>query len=590
MIPPAVPAGTTVGSQGFQSLAGEGEPLPVVAATTTTATTTTATVGAGATMVAMTYTVVATTYTAVTAAAITAATTATTVPMTSTPVAVASTTVRVTSTSWASTAEDVPRRFKGVQIEQAEKLLESLAAVGVAIETTAGAEGTEELGVGASGRAWERFRSPTIASTVSLASDPRVLPPDQREEGWSNAFTKDLDDSLRHFIRARGGQPAGQPVEFFIVAEEDVTLAPGTVAPFGTVDTPAYSAGRVVFSGRHASSFEGVWEWRDGQLATVVSSADLAFRGLADVSGSMRSFTASGVVYTRNGNGPFVPVADELTPIPGGVGNFQNFSWAATDGVSVVFTIGPINTNATGIYSVPVGGGTVVKIVDLNSGFNSFLKPVTASAGHVAFTAYDAEVDAAVYRAAVNGTGLTTIVDGNTPIPVPNLIGTFFQSTLDLFSPSISGDTVGFYGGGSGIRGIFRKKGAGPLEPVVTSLIRPPGAQDTFSNFYGVSVSGDNVAFIGAGAAGSNIPRGLFVVLNGQLEKVVDFSQTINGRPFREIYLHPKGLDGTSVGFSVFLDDTNNPGLVLARCLDCVAVFSDGFEAGNASRWSGVVP
>jgi hypothetical protein len=37
-----------------------------------------------------------------------------------------------------ATAAEVPRRFKGVQTEQAEKLLESLAAVGVAIETTAG--------------------------------------------------------------------------------------------------------------------------------------------------------------------------------------------------------------------------------------------------------------------------------------------------------------------------------------------------------------------------------------------------------------------------------------------------------------------
>jgi hypothetical protein len=36
------------------------------------------------------------------------------------------------------TAEDFPRRFKGVQTDKAEKLLESLAAVGVAIETTAG--------------------------------------------------------------------------------------------------------------------------------------------------------------------------------------------------------------------------------------------------------------------------------------------------------------------------------------------------------------------------------------------------------------------------------------------------------------------
>jgi len=37
-----------------------------------------------------------------------------------------------------ATADDFPRRFKGVQVNKEEKLLESLAAVGVAIETTAG--------------------------------------------------------------------------------------------------------------------------------------------------------------------------------------------------------------------------------------------------------------------------------------------------------------------------------------------------------------------------------------------------------------------------------------------------------------------
>jgi predicted DNA-binding transcriptional regulator YafY len=37
-----------------------------------------------------------------------------------------------------TTAEDVSRRFKGVPAAQAEKLLESLAAVGVAIEMKAG--------------------------------------------------------------------------------------------------------------------------------------------------------------------------------------------------------------------------------------------------------------------------------------------------------------------------------------------------------------------------------------------------------------------------------------------------------------------
>jgi hypothetical protein len=40
-----------------------------------------------------------------------------------------------------ATVADVSQRFKGVQTDQAEKLLESLAAVGVALKTAAGPGG-----------------------------------------------------------------------------------------------------------------------------------------------------------------------------------------------------------------------------------------------------------------------------------------------------------------------------------------------------------------------------------------------------------------------------------------------------------------
>jgi hypothetical protein len=43
-----------------------------------------------------------------------------------------------------ATAADISRRFKGAQADQAEKLLESLAAVGVALETAAEAGDTRK--------------------------------------------------------------------------------------------------------------------------------------------------------------------------------------------------------------------------------------------------------------------------------------------------------------------------------------------------------------------------------------------------------------------------------------------------------------
>jgi hypothetical protein len=48
-----------------------------------------------------------------------------------------------------ATTADVLGRFKGVQRDQAEKLLESLSAVGVALETTASSSTT---------RAWSLLR------------------------------------------------------------------------------------------------------------------------------------------------------------------------------------------------------------------------------------------------------------------------------------------------------------------------------------------------------------------------------------------------------------------------------------------------
>jgi hypothetical protein len=388
-----------------------------------------------------------------------------------------------------------------------------------------------------------------------------------------------------------GSQLSASQWEFTLIAEAWATTAPGTAMTFLTLDAPAYSSGRVVFAGTHASLVEGVWEWRDGQLGTVLSSSALTFRGLPDVSGSMRSFSANGVVYSRDGGGSIVPIVDTMTPVPGGAGNFASFRWTSTDGASVAFTAnGPGNGNATGVYSVPAGGGTVVKIADLNDGFSSFSRPLAASAGFVVFTAYDPQINPGVYRARVNGTGMTTVIDRNTPIPVPGVVGTFVAGTLHSIAPAVSGDTAFVYGGNGDVRGIFRKRGAGGLEPVVTSLDSPPGTPDTFADFYAFSASGNDVAFIGAGFVGSDIPRGLFVILNGQLEKVIDGSDTINGRPFRSMGLLPKGFDGRSVAFYVFLDDTNVDGIVLARCLDCFSVFLDGFESGSTSRWSGIAP
>lgn len=392
-------------------------------------------------------------------------------------------------------------------------------------------------------------------------------------------------------LTAAAGELSAGQWEFTIVAEEDVTVVPGTAATYNFFDTPSYNAGRVVFYGTHPSSFEGVWEWRGGTLEPVVSSADLSFRGLPDVAGSIRAFSANGTLYTRDGAGPFVTVANTLTPVPGATGNFQSFRWVSTDGASVVFTAnGPLNGEPTGVYSAPSAGGPVVKIADLSDGFTSFRRVVSASSGNLVFTADDSQQDTAVYRAAVNGSNRVTVIDRNTSVPVAGILGTFIESTLDDVAPAISGDTVLVYGSGAGIWGIFRKQGAQPLQPVVTNNTSPPGAMDTFNTFRGMALSGENVAFVASGVAGSDIPWGIFVILNGQLEKVIDISQTINGRPFRDIHLLPKGFDGTSLAFLAFLEGTGNDAIILARCTSCPAVFSDGFESGSLSRWSSTPP
>ena len=146
------------------------------------------------------------------------------------------------------------------------------------------------------------------------------------------------------------------------------------------------------------------------------------------------------------------------------------------------------------------------------------------------------------------------------------------------------------YGSGAGVWGIFRKEGPHVLQPVVTNDTVPPGSQDTFSNFRGMSASGEDVAFIASGVAGTDVPWGIFLVRDGQLEKMIDISQTINGRPFRNILLSARGFDGTGIAFLAFLEDTGVDAVILARCTSCASIFSDGFEPGAASRWSGATP
>ena len=314
-------------------------------------------------------------------------------------------------------------------------------------------------------------------------------------------------------------------------------------------------------------------------------------------------FGASGV-YLQLPDQPLETVVDTTMAIPGGVGNFFAFPGPpALDGGQVALR-GSDGLGFGGIYLYDGESLAVVanKATVDASGSGTLSTPAdpTLSMGHVAFRAFGTLSFVGVYTGDADGV-TAQVVDGD---PVPG--------SEDDFSmlgprPGLDGAALFFQGRGvSGKDGIFRQQG-GDTSPVAdTDTLAPgtsnpfigfgqsvsargggvafhaldsdnkdgvyveaggllttaarggdsmPGSDGTFVGFEEVSVDGGDVAFLGFGVSE---PQGIYLRRSGELMKIVDTNDSLDGDAIFSVELGPDALDDGQLAFTAHFDDQSS--------------------------------
>ncbi len=244
----------------------------------------------------------------------------------------------------------------------------------------------------------------------------------------------------------------------------------------------------------------------------------------------------------------FTKIADTLTPVASGAGNYTGFNnGAAIDAAgNVAFTA--TSSGGTGVYYS--NGGNLVRVADSSTAipsgtgnftfFNSF---VSTAGGNVAFNAGGDSGQSGIH--VYNGSTLTRWVDSNTAIPSGS--GTF---TGGVRAPYLRGSQVAYLGQNSDFsqQGIYVTDGTtAPRLVDKTSVI--PGISGSYGWSSQLAFDNGNVAF-----AANNSP-GAFTILGGYTPGggLVTLASTATAAPGAGAnftrFESPPDLSGNSVFF-----------------------------------------
>jgi hypothetical protein len=320
------------------------------------------------------------------------------------------------------------------------------------------------------------------------------------------------------------------------------TVTSGTITPIASNSTPVpggtgnftmFNSSPIGLSGsvyaflgngNPGPTNAGVYSNVTGSLAPVINNGTAYPTGgtfttfsAPAVSGSTVVFSGSNIpggppigVFTRTGSGPIVTVANTSTAIPGGGGNFADFTHPS--GSPYGPGAPPFLSNISG-PNVVFGGRNAT-----NTTFGLFLA-TQFGIGAVATNA----------TSIPNGTGNFTAIS---PIP------------------AISGTNVAFQAFGSGSQqGVYRSVNS-VLSRVADRTTAVPGAAGTFDSFLftDVAISGDRVAFRGHGTSGTD---GIYTDLTGSLTKVIAIGDTFDGKTVSAVDIGQFALDGSSLAVMV---------------------------------------
>jgi hypothetical protein len=342
---------------------------------------------------------------------------------------------------------------------------------------------------------------------------------------------------------ATAGPATAAEWSFRKVADTETT-APGAVSDFSLFRAPALDGETVAFSA--VASAAGIWAESSGTLRAIALAGDslpedaddfLDFGDPAVADGRV-AFRAQSLRTRRQGI--YVYGDGSLRAVARGSsgpgdGLFLSFGSVDIRGGAIAFS-------AVAADPLPVQGiyaqidGHIAKLADEDSGrFEALLEPSLGGEGVVFLGRSPATRGIYVRR----DDQVVALVDTTTPIPEGD--GRF----RDFESPYARGGAVAFVGaGGADQRGVYVLRN-GELERVAD---RRDAAHEFFPS---VAIDGARIAFHARGPLG----EGLYADLGSGLALLIDTSQRLDGKQLDAVSLSPRALSGNAIAFRAgFID------------------------------------
>lgn len=349
---------------------------------------------------------------------------------------------------------------------------------------------------------------------------------------------------------------------------------PGTGATYLDLSRATGSQGNFAWYGAGAG-VAGIYS-RIGGVDGVVAQSGMAIPGgggtwstgsftsaLGKIDGTDVAFRAGGGIYASFGGAAPIRIADNSMVNPATGQNFTNLQQPYISGGQIAFTNG-VNGPAAGaaVYS----GGTLQPVWSTSTalpapmtGNIALMAQAVMSGGDVAMQVFDGSFKQGILT---NRSGSLEVVASGYE-NVPGQAFTFGQ----FLDPAIRDDEIAFIAwgpngsgpGGSGFfKGVYRDTPGG-LEVIADTATIAPDVGTTFTDFArGPAIFGDTVLFSASTDSDGGLD-GIYVYFNGQLERIIDNTMSLDGK--------------TPVSF-----DLSSESLYSANEATFLATFSDGTE------------
>ena len=359
------------------------------------------------------------------------------------------------------------------------------------------------------------------------------------------------------------------PITFTKIIDTNMPI-PGGTGNFTFLERPSLSNGTTAFVGLGSAGQIGVYK-SNGTLEVVADTNTAVPLGTGgfisfepapgpSISNGTVAFVGTGGgrsgIYSSN-NGTLEVVADTFTAIPGIPSLlFETFRSPSISNDTIVF-LGEDFTGFVGQW-IYAGNGTLDVVANFSSaipgGTGNFtdVRGPSISNDTIAFVGDGDNQQKGIYT---NNNGAIAVVADKT-MAIPGGTGNYRNFGNHT---SISNGTIAFHGFSLFEQGIYTSNGT--LNVVADTNMAIPGGTGNFVAFDNISISNGTTAFT---ALGLNNQRGIYIHLNGNLDKVIDVSDTLDGKSILSLIFRNDSLDNDKLAFLANFSDGSR-GIYLAE-------------------------